>query len=587
MSGLVAVDVAEAKRADASDHAAVGSPALVPVEPDAVEWCRTFWRSMADRLRRQAREHERQADHLDRVAAGLSIWVTRDFPWAHPARTAARLDSVSARAAAAVCRDGSAFARGVLKEMTPDDETQAAGAEGAHRWDDGGAQPARPDGPFYVEADVLARAENAPERDGAWTLGPRLPLEGMNEIRIADADRMAVRRADLGYPAIYELTDPDHADAPDAGRYSRFFRLDGAGDWPRIIETTEETRAMLASRNTSLRNAARSADGQRRAVLLAAENMEPINYLKGKTDPLGGGNLVVGFRRAGNSGTLRNDLVDADGERGTPIGEVRTPLQLLRRAHRIDVGQYVAGEVFAERFAEAQFALGRGTDYGQIRSSAGAAEKVIGKEVEEQRRWVFTFLDALGGAASPAAMAVWCVAGAQMPLDTFAVYRHFRMPGGQRWLTLEEAEAVLAQGLATLKAHLDAPSIEHNHRRHGLKIRVAGTVELAYLIGSRRFKMACRYEPVLKAWIGDRMAPRRNPDPGKAAEFRHWSVRAPNIAELVEASVSAASGYLQALKAESARRVSSGTQVATGKIICMKNSAKIEISDDFGLTTFG
>ncbi|PWC48099.1 hypothetical protein TSA6c_16800 [Azospirillum sp. TSA6c] len=343
---------------------------------------------------------------------------------------------------------------------------------------------------------------------------------------------------------------------------------------------------MLAFRNSSLRTAVRSEDGRRRAVLMAAETMEPIDYRKDKTDPLGGGRQVVNYRRAGNSGTLCTMLVDADGERGSPIGEVRTSLQLLRRAHRIDVGQYTAGEVFAERFAEAQFNLGRGTDYGQIRGSAGAAEKVIGKEVEEQRRWVFTFLDALGGAASPAAMAVWCVAGAQMPLDTFAVYRHFRMPGGQRWLTLEEAETVLVQGLAALHAHLEAPSIEHNHRRHGLKIRVAGAVELSFLVGSRRFKMACRYDPALKAWIGDRMAPRKQPVPGKAAEFRHWAVRAPNVAELVDTSISAASGYLQALKAEATRIVTSSTQRAMENISRENNSTKIENGEDFGLTTF-
>lgn len=584
MSGMVAVDVVDAQQAEPPDHAAVESGALVPVEPDTVEWCRTFWRSMADRLRRQAREHERQADHFGRIAAGLSLWATREFPWAHTARTTARLDALTSRAAISICRDGARFARGALAELSaPEEATSSA----ISCWDDdGGAQPAPGPQPFYVEPDVLERANSAPERDGVWTLGPRLPLEGMNEIRIADAGRMAVRRADLGFPPIFELADPYHADAPDAGLHSRFFRLDDAGDWPRIIEVTEETRSMLATRNSSLRTAVRSEDGRRRAVLMAAETMEPIDYRKDKTDPLGGGRQVVNYRRAGNSGTLCTMLVDAEGERGSPIGEVRTPLQLLRRAHRIDVGQYTAGEVFAERFAEAQFNLGRGTDYGQIRGSAGAAEKVIGKEVEEQRRWVFTFLDALGGAASPAAMAVWCIAGAQMPLGTFAVYRHFRMPGGQRWLTLVEAEAVLAQGLAALRAHLDAPSVEYNHRRHGLKIRVAGSMELSFLVGSRRFKMACRYDPVLKAWIGDRMAPKKQPVPGRVAEFRHWAVRSPNVAEMVDISISAASGYLQALKAEAARKVISASQGEKDKFSDTKSFAKIINTEDFGLTTF-
>lgn len=584
MSDLVAIQELGGAGGKPVSGIAVILSSLVPVEPDAVEWCRTFWRSMADRLRRQAREHERQADHFDRIAAGLSLWAKREFPWAHTARTTARLDALTSRAAASVCRDGARFARGALPELSAPEEATSSSVS---CWDDdGGAQPAPGPEPFYVEPDVLERASSAPEREGVWTLGPRLPLEGMNEVRIADAGRMAVRRADLGFPPIFELADPYHADAPDAGRHSRFFRLDDAGDWPRIIEVTEETRSMLATRNSSLRTAVRSDDIRRRSVLMAAETMEPIDYRKDKTDPLGGGRQVVNYRRAGNSGTLCTMLVDADGERGSPIGEVRTPLQLLRRAHRIDVGQYTAGEVFAERFAEAQFNLGRGTDYGQIRGSAGAAEKVIGKEVEEQRRWVFTFLDALGGAASPAAMAVWCIAGAQMPLGTFAVYRHFRMPGGQRWLTLTEAEAVLAQGLAALRAHLDAPSVEYNHRRHGLKIRVAGSMELSFLVGSRRFKMACRYDPVLKAWIGDRLAPRKQPVPGKTAEFRHWAVRSPNVAEMVDVSISAASGYLQALKAEARRVVTASTHRDMENNLREKNSAKIENAEDFGLTTF-
>ncbi len=590
MSDLVAV-VAVQDKVDTGEKSAAGIavalPPLVPVEPDAVEWCMTFWRQMQDRLRRQAREHEVRAQHLDGVAAGLSLWATRDLPWTHAARTAARLDAVTARAAATVCRDGAAFARGALKELTRAIDPAASAPAGSDRWDDdGGAQAAQPVGPFYVSADILARADTATERDGAWTLGPKLPLEGLNEIRITDAGRMAVRRADLGFPPVYELAGPDHADAGDAGLHSRYFRLDVAGDWPSIIETTQETRAMLARRNAD-RRAALKADGDHhRSIILGAETMEPVDYLKDKADPLSGGKLVTSFWRTGNSGTVRHDLLDARGERGMPKIEVRTPLQLLRNAHRIDPGQYAAGDVFAERFADAQFNLGRGTDYSKIRGSAGAAEKVVGTEVEEQRRWVFSFLDALGGAASPAAMAVWCVAGAQMPLDAFAVSRHFRMPGGQRWLTPKEAEGVLSQGLAMLRAHLDAPSLEFQRRRYGLKIRMEGAVELSFLVGSRRFKVVGRYAPDLKFWIADRMAPRRNPAPGKAAEFRHWSARAATIPELIEVSITIATEYLRTMTADAARKKAVLAAMNSETLPEKSDITKLENRDDFGLTVF-
>ncbi|MGR0187887.1 hypothetical protein [Azospirillum aestuarii] len=80
---------------------------FVPAEPDAVQWCLTFWRSMQDRLRRKAREMEMEAERRDGISASLNVWVARDLPWVHGARNAARLDAISFRAAAVVCREGS------------------------------------------------------------------------------------------------------------------------------------------------------------------------------------------------------------------------------------------------------------------------------------------------------------------------------------------------------------------------------------------------------------------------------------------------------------------------------------------------
>jgi len=194
--------------------------------------------------------------------------------------------------------------------------------------------------------------------------------------------------------------------------------------------------------------------------------------------------------------------------------------------------------------------LGKGTDYSQIRGTAAASngEKLPGTEAEEARHWIFAAMEALGGGASPAAMAVWSVVGAQTPLDRFATSRHFRMPGGQRWLSVEEAEGVLRQGLAALAAYLAAPTVEYQHRRHGLKVRVAGAVELSFLVGSRRFKVVATYDPALKAWVGTRMAPRKIREGEKThTEFQHWCVKAVNVAQLAEAAIGAAVAYCRTL----------------------------------------
>ncbi|CAO3439392.1 hypothetical protein [Azospirillum argentinense] len=201
---------------------------FVPAEPDAVQWCLTFWRSMQDRLRRQARELEREAERRDGIAASLNVWAACNFPWVHGARNAARLDAISFRAAAAVSREGTAYARSVLAELSAD-----------------------PAGPFMVPAEILERAEAATERDGEWTGGDRLAPDTLSAIRISDADRLAHRRADLGFPPTFELTDPEHEGDADARRWSRFFRLDASGDWPRVVEVTEDVRSALGDRARS------------------------------------------------------------------------------------------------------------------------------------------------------------------------------------------------------------------------------------------------------------------------------------------------------------------------------------------------
>lgn len=190
---------------------------LVPAEPDAVQWCLTFWRSMQDRLRRQAQELEREAERRDGIATSLNVWSARDFPWVHGARNSARLDAISFRAAAAVCREGAAYARSVLAELSAD-----------------------PAGPFMVPLEIQRRAEAATERDGEWTSGDRLAADTLSAIRIPDADRLAHRRADLAFPPTFELTNPEHERDSDAWRWSRFFRLDASGDWPRVVEVTKE-----------------------------------------------------------------------------------------------------------------------------------------------------------------------------------------------------------------------------------------------------------------------------------------------------------------------------------------------------------
>lgn len=505
---------------------ALAGDQFVPAEPDAVEWCRTFWRSMQDRLRRQARELERQAEHMDGIAARLNVWTARDFPWAHGARTAARLDAISLRAAAAICREGTAFARASLAEL------DAAPVES-----------------FIVPAEILERADTATERDGEWTGGDRLAADTLSAVRIPDCCRMAERRPDLGFPPTFELTDPDHEGAPDARLHSRFFRLDGAGDWPRVVEVTEDVQAALAGRRAARTADAQAAESRDRRRLAEAASATPLHHLRAK-----GAEGPVPFVREGGSGERRNTLDDSDGLVGAPAGEVRTPLQQLVAAQQIDCVQAAAGELFAQHFVTADFALGKGTDYALVRGGEMVAEKLPSTAAEEARHWVYGAVEALGGNASPMAMAVWSVAGAQMSAAAFSTSRHFRMPGGQRWLTDAEAENLLRQGLAALAAYLAAPTVEHQHRRRGLKVRVAGTVELSFLVGSRRFKVVATYEPATRSWTGVRMAPRK-PRPGEtgAVEFRQWCVKAVDVGQLADVSIATAVAQCRALMEDQER----------------------------------
>lgn len=518
---MVVLDVQVEPAGEATTLQVPTGDQLVPAEPDAVQWCLTFWKSMQHRLRRKARELELDAEQRDGIAASLNVWTARNFPWVHGSRTAARLDAINFRAAAVVCREGSAYARSVLAEMSAD-----------------------PAGPFMVPAEVLERAEAATERDGDWTGGDRLAVDTLSAIRIPDADRLAHRRADLGFPPTFELTDPEHEADSDARRWSRFFRLDASGDWPRVVEVTEEVRAALGNRAEARRADAELATARDLKRLADAATTSPLDLLKAME--IGGQKVIVTYQREGKSGDLHRTVIDENGEIGAPAGEARSPLQILRAAHRIDGLLAAAGDLFAAHFAAAHFDLGKGTDYSQVRGTAAASsgENLPGTEAEEARHWIFAAMEALGGGASPAAMAVWSVVGAQTALDRFATSRHFRMPGGQRWLSVEEAEDVLRQGLATLAAYLAAPTVEHQHRRRGLKVRVSGSVDLSFLVGSRRFKVVATYEPALKAWVGHRMAPRKLREGEKTpTEFRHWSVKAVNVASLIEASVAAAMAY--------------------------------------------
>ena len=373
-------------QAEATDEAtavpALAGDQLVPAEPDAVGWCLTFWRSMQDRLRRQARELEMDAERRDGIAASLNVWTARDFPWVHGARNAARLDAISFRAAAAVCREGAAYARSVLADLS--------------------ASPAEP---FMVPVEILERAEAATERDGEWIGGDRLAVDTLSAIRIPDADRLAHRRADLGFPPTFEMTDPEHDGDADAGRWSRFFRLDGSSDWPRVVEVTEEVQAALTGRRAARSADAQTAESHDRQRLAEAAAATPLHHLKAKGAD--GPALVVSFSREGSSGERRQTLDDAAGLVGAPAGEVRTPLQLLAAAGKIDAGQAAAGELFATHFVAANFPLCRGMDYGQVRGTDMVAKKAPSTAAEEARHWIFAAMEALGGGASPMAMAVW------------------------------------------------------------------------------------------------------------------------------------------------------------------------------------
>ncbi|OPH11946.1 hypothetical protein D3868_25590 (plasmid) [Azospirillum brasilense] len=72
---MAVFDVQAEAAGEATTLQALTGDQLVPAEPDAVQWCLTFWRSMQDRLRRQARELEREAERLDGIATSLNVWV--------------------------------------------------------------------------------------------------------------------------------------------------------------------------------------------------------------------------------------------------------------------------------------------------------------------------------------------------------------------------------------------------------------------------------------------------------------------------------------------------------------------------------
>ena len=172
-----------------------------------------------------------------------------------------------------------------------------------------------------------------------------------------------------------------------------------------MIDVTEEVQATLAGRRAARAADAQAAETHDRKRLANAAAITPLHHLQAKGAD--GPALVVSFSREGSSGERRQTLDDAAGLVGAPAGEVRTPLQLLAAAGKIDAGQAAAGELFATHFVAANFPLCRGMDYGQVRGTDMVAKKAPSTAAEEARHWIFAAMEALGGGASPMAMAVW------------------------------------------------------------------------------------------------------------------------------------------------------------------------------------
>lgn len=503
---------------------------------EATSFIRDAWETMRERLYRTAARLTQEAERDAELATRISPGHCRDFPWAIPVRAARRRDAAEHHGTGALAREWASFARDARNEID-------AAIEKAR----GDLRPSVPaDEDDGVGADK-SDSRGAPRLE--WDPSERL-TDRLTAIRIPETGAFADLRTDL-MPAltVYELRAVPPAD-PDAPPSSgRFFRLDNAGDWPRIEEVTEEVRGILSRRLSDAQATIAKSHAARDRALQEAGSRQPIDVLKERK-------LVGSFRVEGRSGERHRTILDANDEIGAPAAVAATPLVRLYRSGRIDAGQYEAGENVAFLFAAAEFSLGRGLDYGRVTGPLIAAEPPICDEADRARKELNRVMTVAGGRQSAAANALWEVVGMQRPLDEFAASRHFHLPGGQRFLTTPEAECAVRVGLALARADLDAVDVEAAHRRNSMTVQFeAGRVILSFGVGrGPRFRVVGRYDPDMRAWVGERMVPakaRPGSPPRMAAQ---WCVRAGDLDVLARASIAEAARYVEAAIKDATRR---------------------------------
>ncbi len=175
------------------------------------------------------------------------------------------------------------------------------------------------------------------------------------------------------------------------------------------------------------------------ARLAAAAAREPLDYrmthraLESDRDP-----AVVRFGLS---------LPDAAGDIGNPHRSYDT-LATLRRNGSIAGAEYDAGRAFEEDFIRARLEPLHASDPARV-PGRGPAE--LSDLMVAGRRRVGSAMSALGGPATPAGSAIWCILGSGLTLKEWAAKCQFGQAG--RSLDQKVAKGIFLGALGVLAVH--------------------------------------------------------------------------------------------------------------------------------------
>ena len=173
--------------------------------------------------------------------------------------------------------------------------------------------------------------------------------------------------------------------------------------------------------------------------LAAAAAREPLDYRQSHRALEGDGNPAV--VRFGLS------LPDAAGDIGNPHRTYDT-LATLRRNGSIAGAEYDAGRAFEEDFARARLDPLHASDPARL-PAGGPAE--LSDLMVAGRRRVASTMGALGGTATPAGSAVWCILGNGLTVKEWSAKCQFGQGG--RSLDEKVAKGIFLGALGMLAVH--------------------------------------------------------------------------------------------------------------------------------------